>query len=63
MPVAIPVLSPKSHAKATRDPSGSREAEPSNVTVSPTNGAAGKMAKAATGGASTRIAREVELVR
>ena len=39
------------------------EADPSKTIASPANGAAGKTAKAATGGAFTTMVREVELVR
>ena len=63
IPAATGVLSPKSHANVARDPSGSREADPSKEIASPANGAVGKIAKAATGGAFTWTSCVVELAR
>src|SRR3989475_12853835 len=63
IPAATGVLSPKSHANVARDPSGSREADPSKEIASPANGAVGKIAKAATGGAFTWTFCVVELAR
>src|SRR2546426_292563 len=52
-----PVESPKSHVYATTLPSGSREADASNVTLAPTTAGFGVAVKDAIGGARTAMCR------